>query len=116
MGVPIDTATVNFVFGMLAAGAAVVVFLWTRLSALRSEIVGGCSGCRAEYHARLEQVRVEIQATIVRMHERLDDMQAEKVDRGDLAEIRADIRRLGDQLALLNANLPKFMAGFRPAE
>lgn len=116
MGGTIDATGFVFVFGVLSVGAGCVVFLWTRLNAQRTEIMGGCAACRTEYQARFDDFRREVNGTITRIHERLDGLQAEMVDRDDLKEIREDIRGLRDQLALLNANLPKFMAGLRPAE
>ncbi len=113
MPVEIDIGYVILVGG---AGAGAVTYLWTRFNALRAEISGGCGSCRAEYHGRVEQVRIEINAAIVRLHDRLDRLQTEKVGVGEMEAIREDIRRLGDQLALLNANFPKFMAAIRPAE
>jgi len=93
------------IISLCASACAAVAFLWARSNVDRREAATSIANVRSEFRADIQ-----------RIHERLDALGKEKIDRGELTAIREDFRQIRDQLAELNTNIMKFMTAAHAAE
>jgi len=105
------------------AGAAICTVaggiwaLWGRISGVRSECLKSTSDARAESIRDIRDLHSSTDASMTRVHARVDELQAGMVSKGDLEPLRADIRQMRDQTSTqintLTADIHKLLTALR---